>query len=119
VEKITIEITAENGQGKVSIRHNDQPIPNLFGFDISFNQRLGQLSFAGHRLATDEAGQYFIDPETKETALEDVNMIAFFNKDYRIKERIKRTLQELEFAMKNIHDTSFHNTQKLFEKYGV
>ena len=119
MDKITIELSVENGQGKVQILKKGKPIPHLYGFDMSFDPRKGQLSFIGKRHAVDRAGQCYVDAETNDTALESIDMLAYFDRSFCIKERVNQALQELEFAMKNIHDTSFYNTNKLFEQYGV
>ena len=119
MEKLTIEIITEKDKGTVVLRCNGEALQNIKGFDLHFDPDKNTCQMSGMKLSTDRAGQYYVDPETKGTAVEKTDLLLYLLPNYRINERVKRTQQELEFAMVNIHDTSFLNTQKLFEQYGV
>ena len=117
--KITIEIEVEGTNGKVELLCNGKLIPFLHQFAMDFDQCTGKLNIKGKRFTTDEKGQCMVDPETKDTASEDVNLLAWLDSKYRYREMIRDTLKQIEFCLWNIWETSKINTEKLFEKYGV
>jgi len=117
-DKLTIEITLENNQGKIEVLHNGKAILNIDKFTAEFDRSGGTFKFPAVRLDTDKAGQYYVD-DKGETAKENIDLLNFLNPDFVIREKVNSTLKELEFALKNIHDTAFYNTTKLFEQYGL
>lgn len=119
MEKLTVEIITKNNKGTVILKVNGETLHNIKGFNLVFDPDKNKCTMSGMKLSTDRAGQYYVDQETKGTAIEEADLLLYLIPNYRISERVKRTQQELEFAMVNIHDTSFLNTQKLFEQYAV
>jgi len=118
MEKLSIEIRVEGDKGQVEVLCNGKAVPNLTKFKAEFDKNTGLFQFGGERLSLNEAGQYYVD-DKGETAHEPINMLDYLNPFWRIRESVKRTLQEIEFSLMNIHDTSFHNTKLLFDEYGI
>jgi hypothetical protein len=117
--KITIEIDVQGANGKVELLSEGKPIPFLHQYSLSFDQRVGKLELTGKRFKTDEKGHCVVDPDTKDTASEDVNLLAWLDSKYRYHQLIQETQKQIELILWNIWETSKFNTRKLFEKYGV
>ncbi len=115
-QKIEIIMESDKNKGDIKLLHNGQQVRNLFGFNMAFNSRTNEISFMGKRLATDRFGQYFVDEQTKETAVEDINLLTFFTDEYITREKITNAMKEVEWAMKNIRDTTLFNARKMIER---
>lgn len=118
-QQIVLSMTLKDGAGNISVKAGDLTVDRLDWFKAEFERETGQFSFQARRLATDRAGQYFVDPVTGKTATEDCNLLSFLDPGYRTHAFLIKTLQEIEWACKNLHDTSFFNTDKMFALYHV
>lgn len=112
-QKIEIVMESDKNKGDIKLLHNGQMVPNLFGFNMNFNSRTGEVSFMGKRLATDRFGQFFVDPETKETATEEINLLTFFSDEAITREKVTNAMKEVEWALKNVRDTTLFNARKM------
>jgi len=117
--KITIEIDVQGTNGNVTLLSEGKIIPFLHQYHLDFDQRAGKLELKGKRFKTGERGECLVDPETKDTASEDVNLLAWLDSKYRYQQLLAETHKQIEFILWNIWETSKFNTRKLFEKYGV
>ena len=115
-QKIEIIMESNGNKGDIKLLHNGKIVPNLFGFNMNFNSRANEMSFTGKRLATDRYGQYFVDPETKETAVEDINLLTFFSDEAIVREKVTNAMKEVEWALKNVRDTTLLNARKMIER---
>ena len=119
MNEVQIIMRSDMTNGDIKLLLNGKPLEKVFAFDVSYNSRTNLLEFKGKRFKTDRAGQYFVDEETKDTALEDVNLINLFNPHIMNRELVKEHQQALEMTMLNVYLTSFHNAEKLIEERGV
>lgn len=115
-QKIEIVIDIENDKGKIGFLHNGAEVPSLFGVNFKYNSRANEFSFTGKRLATNEFGQFFVDEKTKETAVEDINLMEYFSDKYLMREKVVNAMKEVEWALKNVRDTTLFNAKKMIEK---
>lgn len=118
METLAVEVKVQDSNGMVEVVCNGKAIPNLTKFHAEFDKATGQFRFAAERYVLDKAGQYVISADGQQVT-EPIDLLSYLNTNWRIRERVKQTMMEIEFALKNIHDTSFYNTNKMFEMYGV
>ncbi len=111
--KVEMILDLINNAGNVRLLLDGKEIPCLYGFDIKFDSRANIFTFKGKRLATDEYGQFFVDKETKETAIEEIDLLHYFSDEGQIAENVKTMKKEVEFALKNTRDTSLFNARKM------
>jgi hypothetical protein len=106
MEQFTINIAAENGHAKVDFLLNGQPIKGLFAVNFLANTRSGDFSLVGSRFKLNDTGNFYIDPETKDTAIEGFNLLLLLEEGVPAEEQIKQINRELDYDMQNIKDTS-------------
>jgi hypothetical protein len=106
MEKFTISIEAENGHAKVDFALNGQPVKGLFAVQFLANTRSGDFSLVGSRFKLNDTGNFYVDPETKDTAIEGFNLLTLLEEGAPAEEQIKQISAELDQAMQNIKDTS-------------
>jgi len=106
MEKFTISIEAENGHAKVDFALNGQPVKGLFAVQFLANTRSGDFSLVGSRFKLNDTGNFYVDPETKDTAIEGFNLLTLLEEGAPAEEQIKQISTELDQAMQNIKDTS-------------
>ena len=116
MSEVQITLKVENGTGDVKLLYNGKPMPKLCEFDMHFNSRNGQLEFKGKRFKTDKYGQFFVDEETKDTAIENINLLNLFNPHIMNRELVVDTQKSLEWAMHNVYMTSMLNARKLIKE---
>lgn len=111
-------IIEETGKNTVDVKAylNGHHLKNVFGLDMDVNMRENKVSFNGKRLSLDKGGQYFVDPETKDTATEDVNMLLYFKPEFRIREKTDHMMMAVEAICRNIRATSVVNARKLISE---
>ena len=106
MEKFTITIEAENGHAKVDFLLNGQPVKGLFAVDLIANTRSGEFSLVGSRFKLNNTGDFYVDPETKDTAIESFNLLTLLEEGAPAEEQIRQISSELDHEMQNIKDTS-------------
>jgi len=106
MNQFLISIKAENGQAKVDFSFNGEPVKGLFAVNMIANTRTGEFGLNGIRFKTDENGNFFVDPQTNDTAMEGINLLGLLENGIPMKERIDRISKELDFELQNIKDTS-------------
>ena len=116
MNQVQIILEAENGNGNVKLLHNGQQVPAIFDIQLHFNSRAGELELKGKRFKTDKAGQYFVDSETKDTAMEDINLLNLFNPHIINREYVLSQQKALEFGLLNIYMTSILNAENLIKE---
>jgi hypothetical protein len=116
MNQVQIILEAENGNGNVKLLYNGQQMPTIFDINLHFNSRTGELEFKGQRFKTDKAGQYFVDSETKDTAMEDINLLNLFNPHIMNREYMLNQQKALEFGLLNVYLTSMLNAKNLIKE---
>jgi hypothetical protein len=116
MEKYEIILETENNQGTVKFLLNGQPLPSIFQLDFHFNSRQNELKFTGKRFLTDKAGQFYVDEETKDTAMEEINMLDLLDRTVREREMVEEYEKAIEFGLLNIYKTSIFNAEKLIKE---
>lgn len=116
MNKAQITIEVKDNKGIVTLLHNGMPIPDLCGYTLQFNSRSGELIFKGKRFKTDRAGQFMVDEQTKDTAIEEVNLLNIFDPYVMTREKVIAQQKTLEFQVLNIFMTSMLNAEKLIEE---
>lgn len=116
MEKLEIVLESENGKGTVKLMHNGRVLNRIVDSNFHFNARTGELSFTGKRFALDRMGQFFVDPETKDTAMEDYNLLDLLNPFMNHREMVTEYQQALEFGLWNIHQTSILNAKNYIKE---
>lgn len=116
MEKIEIVLESENNQGSIKILLNGKPINRLFDVNFSFNSRNNELKFIGKRFLTDKAGQFYVDEATKDTAMEEINVLDLLNRQVREREMVEEYEKAVEFGLLNIYKTSIFNAEKLIKE---
>jgi hypothetical protein len=106
MEQFSITITAENGHAKVDFALNGQPIKGLFAVQFLANTRSGDFSLVGSRFKLNDTGNFYVDPDTKDTAIEGVNLLTLLEEGASAEEQIKQISRDLDCDMQNIKDTS-------------
>jgi hypothetical protein len=106
MEQFSITVTAENGHAKVDFSLNGQPIKGLFAVNFLANTRSGEFSLMGSRFKLNNTGNFYIDPDTKDTAIEGFNLLILLEEGAPAEEQIKQINRELDYDMQNIKDTS-------------
>lgn len=110
--KIEIVFDMQDNKGNISFLMNGKVITALFGYDLKFNARTNEMKFTGLRLSTDDCGQYFVN-EQGETATEEVDLLKYFSDEGTVMEYISSAKKSVEFALKNIRDTSLFNARRM------
>lgn len=118
MEKVEIVMEADKGNGQVKLLVNGHPMPDIFDFEVHFNSRDKTFTFNGQRFKTDKYGQFYVDEETKDTAIEKVNLLNLF--DYHIlnREYIVRQQKALGWALRNVYMTSMLNAENFIKERG-
>ena len=106
MEQFTITIAAEKGKVKVDFSLNGQPIKGLFAVNFLANTRSGEFHLMGSRFKLNETGDFYIDPLTKDTAMEGFNLLTLMEEGAPAEEQIRQISKELDREMQNIKDTS-------------
>jgi hypothetical protein len=106
MEQFSITITAEGGHAKVDFALNGQPIKGLFAVHFLANTRSGEFSLMGSRFKFDDTGNFYVDPETKDTAMEGFNLLTLLEEGAPAEERIRQISNDLDHNMQNIKETS-------------
>ena len=113
--EIIIEETAKNVVDVKAI-FNGHHLRNVFGMNLDANLRENRVKLQGKRFKTNKAGQFFVDPDTKDTAMEDVNLLSYFNDEFRIREKTNSFMSALENICMNIRATSLVNARTLIKE---
>jgi len=119
MNEVQIIMQSDTKTGNIKLLLNGKPVSNVFAFNVNYNSRSNLLEFKGQRFATDKAGQHFVDENTKDTAMEDVNLLNLFNPHIVNRELVKEHQQALEMTMLNVYMTSFLNAKNLIKERGV
>jgi hypothetical protein len=106
MEQFTITIAAENGHAKVDFALNGQPIKGLFAVQFIANTRTGDFALEGSRFKLNANGDFFVDPDTKDTAMEGFNLLTLLEEGASAEEEIRQINAELDHELQNIKDTS-------------
>jgi hypothetical protein len=106
MNEFLISLKAENGTAKVDFTLNGQPVDGLFAVNFIANTRSGELQLNGIRFKRNDSGQFFVDPVTKDTALEGIDLLALLETEVQVSEKIKQASKNLDFELQNIKDTS-------------
>jgi flagellar basal body rod protein FlgG len=106
MEKFSITITAENGHAKVDFALNGQPIKGLFAVNLLADTRSGEFHLTGRRFKLNDNGNFYVDPETKDTAMENFNLLSLLEEGAPAEEQIRQISKELDYSLQNIKDTS-------------
>lgn len=106
MEQFAITITAENGHAKVDFALNGQPIKGLFAVNFLANTRNGEFSLMGSRFKLNDTGNFYVDPDTKDTAIEGFNLLTLLEAGAPAEEQIRQISRELDCDLQNIKDTS-------------
>lgn len=116
MDKVEIVMEAEKGNGQVKLMVNGHPMPDVFDFKLHFNNRDKTFEFDGIRFKTDKYGQFFVDEETKDTAMEDVNLLNLFDHHIMNREYVIRQQKEMEWALRNVYMTSMLNAENFIKE---
>ena len=119
MNEVQIIMQSDTKTGNIKLLLNGKPVSNVFAFNVNYNSRSNLLEFNGQRFATNKAGQHFVDENTKDTAMEDVNLLNLFNPHIVNRELVKEHQQALEMTMLNVYMTSFLNAKNLIKERGV
>lgn len=106
MEQFTINIVAEKGHAKVDFLLNGQPIKGLFAVQFLANTRNGDFSLVGSRFKMNDTGDFYIDPVTKDTAIEGFNLLALLEEGAPAAEQIRQISKDMDCEMQNIKDTA-------------
>jgi len=106
MEQFTISIATENGHAKVDFALNGQPINGLFAVQFLANTRTGDFALNGSRFKLNDNGNFYVDPETKDTAIEGFNLLTLLEEGAPAEEQIRQISRELDCDLQNIKDTS-------------
>jgi hypothetical protein len=106
MEQFTITITAEGGHAKVDFALNGQPVKGLFAVSFLANTRSGEFSLMGSRFKLNGTGDFYVDPDTKDTAMEGFDLLTLLEEGAPAEEQINQISRELDYEMQNIKDTS-------------
>ena len=117
MNRMTIDILIDDkNNGKVEMFFNGNRMNEVTEMDIKINKRTGKLEIFGKRFKYDRCGQFYVDEETKDTAIEEINYMNYFNETFKCREFINSIEKSIEFEMKNIHDTSLVNCKKMIQE---
>ena len=116
MDKLEIVLESENNKGTVKFLHNGQIITHVFELNLHFNARKGEFSFTGKKFSTDKMGQFYVDPETKDTAMEDCNLLDLFNPAIQHRELVNDYQKAIEFGLWNIYQTSLLNARNFIKE---
>jgi hypothetical protein len=119
MNEVQIIMQSDTKNGSIKLLLNGKPLPNVFAFNVNYNSRTNLLEFKGQRFATNKSGQLYVDENTKDTAMEDVNLLNLFNPHIVNRELVKEHQQALEMTMLNVYMTSFLNAKNLIKERGV
>ena len=116
MSRVEIIMDSENGKGSVQLLCEGQPMPKVVEMSLYFNSRNGEFKFNGKRFKTDRMGQFFVDEETKDTAMEDVNLLNLFNPHIVNREYLIEQQKAMDWALENVLMTSVLNANNLIKE---
>jgi len=119
MNEVQIIMQSDMKNGSIKLLLNGKPLEKVFAIDMKYNARTNLLEFKGQRFATNKSGQYYVDEKTKDTALEDINLLNLFNPHIMNRELVKEHQQALEMSMLNMYMTSYLNAENLIKERGV
>lgn len=119
MNEVQIIMQSDMKNGNIKLFLNGKPINKVFAFNVNYNARTNLLEFNGKRFATNKSGQFYVDENTKDTAMEDINLLNLFNPHIMNRELVKEHQQALEMTMLNVYMTSFLNAKNLIKERGV
>jgi hypothetical protein len=106
MNEFTISLKADKGNAKVDFMLNGKPVDGLFAVNFIANTRSGELVLNGMRFKKDLSGKFYVDPDTKDTAIEGINLLALLEDGAQVSEKINQASKNLDFELQNIKDTS-------------
>jgi len=116
MSRVEIIMDSENGKGSVQLLCGGKPMPKVVEMNLYFNSRNGEFKFNGKRFKTDKMGQFFVDEETKDTAMEDVNLLNLFNPHIVNREYLIEQQKAMDWALENVLMTSVLNANNLIKE---
>ena len=116
MNKVEIIMESDSKDGVVKLLYNRQPMPKVFEMDLHFNSRTNEFMFKGKRFKTDKMGQFFVDETTKDTAMEDVNLLNLFNPHIMNREYLIEQQKAMDWALENVLMTSVLNANNLIKE---
>ena len=116
MNKVEIVMESDNKEGLVKLLYNGKPMPKIFEMDLFFNSRTGEFTFKGKRFCTDKMGQFYVDEKTKDTAMEDINLLNLFNPHIMNREYLIEQQKAMDWGLQNILMTSVLNANNLIKE---
>jgi len=117
MKELTIKLIEDKGKKNIIIEFNGRTIPGVKGIKLNYEE--GKVILDGIICKTDRSLQYYVDPETKDTATEKISFLSYFNEDFVAQKTFDDMRKIIDLDLLNIYKTSRFNALKYLEERGL